>query len=117
MHSNSNSSNNRLLKQVLMVTLTYIQLLQLNRLSSKLSSNLTLVAAVCSLKPKPSNKLLLVMGATTLTTMEQQLQPSNSSSNNNKQQQVSLRFNRMIRHLHLHHHHQQIHQQIHQKNL
>ena len=72
-----------------MVTLTDIQLLQLNKLSSKLSNNLTLVAVACSLKHKLNHKLLLVMEAT-LTTEELQLQLSSSSNNNNKQQQQDL---------------------------
>ena len=74
-----------------MVTLTDIQLLQLNKLSSKLSNNLTLVAVACSLKHKLNHKLLLVMEAT-LTTEELQLQLSSSSNNNNKQQQDLQRF-------------------------
>ena len=74
-----------------MVTLTDIQLLQLNKLNNKLSSNLTLVAAVCSLKHKLNNKLLLVLEAI-LSTVELQLQLSSSSSNNNKQQQDSRKF-------------------------
>ena len=74
-----------------MVTLIDIQLLQLNKLSSKLSSNLTLVAAACSLKHKLNNKLLLVLEAT-LTTEELQLQLNSSNNNNNKQQQDSQRF-------------------------
>ena len=69
-----------------MVTLTDIQLLQLNKLNSKLSSNLALVAAACSLKHKLNNKLLLVLEAT-LTTEELQLQLNSSNNNNNKQQQ------------------------------
>ena len=74
-----------------MVTLIDIQLLQLNKLSSKLSSNLTLVAAACSLKHKLNNKLLLVLEAT-LTTEELQLQLNSSNNNNNKQQQHSRKF-------------------------
>ena len=73
-----------------MVTLTDIQLLQLNKLSSKLSNNLTLVAVACSLKHKLNHKLLLVMEAT-LTTEELQQQLNSSNNNNNKQQQQDSR--------------------------
>ena len=71
-----------------MVTLTDIQLFQLNKLNNKLSSNLALVAAACSPKHKLNNKLLLVMEAT-LTTEELQQQLNSSNNNNNKQQQDS----------------------------
>ena len=71
-----------------MVTPTDIQLLQLNKLSSKLSSNQALVAVACSHKHKLNNKLLLVMEAT-LTTEELQQQLNSSNNNNNKQQQDS----------------------------
>ena len=74
-----------------MVTLIDIQLLQLNKLSSKLSSNQALVAGACSLKHKLNNKLLLVLEAT-LTTEELQLQLNSSNNNNNKQQQHSRKF-------------------------
>ena len=75
---------------MVMVTLTDIQLLQLNKLSSKLNSNLTLVAVACSLKHKLNNKLQLVLEAT-LTTVELLLQLSSSSNNNSKQQLDSQR--------------------------
>ena len=73
-----------------MVTLTDIQLFQLNKLNNKLSSNLALVAAACSPKHKLNNKLLLVMEAT-LTTEELQQQLNSSNNNNNKQQQQDSR--------------------------
>ena len=73
-----------------MVTLIDIQLLQLNKLSSKLSSNQALVAVACSHKHKLNNKLQLVMEST-LTTEEQQLQLNSSNNNNNKQQQQDSR--------------------------
>ena len=73
-----------------MVTLTDIQLFQLNKPNNKLSSNLALVAAACSLKHKLNNKLLLVMEAT-LTTEELQQQLNSSNNNNNKQQQQDSR--------------------------